>query len=589
MTTTTLEQQIAAIEAQLTKLNASAERDEQKVLEAIKQQRWWFLKNQPDIVFDSHTGFLWAKAPPLGEEGWEDVQFEEMRRQREMGNPVAAAAGSSLMGLVVGAERERVFMHRKHVSQKFSPANKTYNRPYERERIVLNHFLQENWIPVFANAELQDAFERLAITRPQLERQLVELKQQLAAATPTDQPLSAQFDYRALLADYDPPALDAAPLAYARAVQSWVDCFLLKLDDFAHEQSSLLQRALDLRVRLSAPLTPTLPTTGPLHALLATRHAALQTALDFGLDRVRAHLLNVHEQGQHLEQQLKAAANQPTVLADWAALERQPRPTFANLAAYVADEVIAAVNRLEWFSAYEAALTTLAQTHLSHLAALDLLLDKEHSDFRKQGQREQIDSERLETWFAAWQQARLQLEETLWPLMHLGLTQHLDLTTVTAVVDALTDYRMNLDDFYRKERMAIHQKYAFIPNGDLQEQFETEIEVFKLKAQLQQTVEAILFGLKDSAKRVRLLRWSEWLFSGQVMATQALLEDRRIPLEPTVLADIATSFRQLQQRNLEAFLRDAQHFAAMRKERDDEYNSLVFRMRKELMKPKAAS
>lgn len=34
--------------------------DVEKILEAIKNQRWYFIKNKPKILFDKNTGLIWA-------------------------------------------------------------------------------------------------------------------------------------------------------------------------------------------------------------------------------------------------------------------------------------------------------------------------------------------------------------------------------------------------------------------------------------------------------------------------------------------------------------------------------------------------
>ncbi len=34
--------------------------DVEKILEAIKNQRWYFIKNKPQILFDKNTGLIWA-------------------------------------------------------------------------------------------------------------------------------------------------------------------------------------------------------------------------------------------------------------------------------------------------------------------------------------------------------------------------------------------------------------------------------------------------------------------------------------------------------------------------------------------------
>ena len=49
-----LEKQLVKIEKMRTKEN------ENKILDAIKNRRWFFFKNNPNVLMDKETGYLWA-------------------------------------------------------------------------------------------------------------------------------------------------------------------------------------------------------------------------------------------------------------------------------------------------------------------------------------------------------------------------------------------------------------------------------------------------------------------------------------------------------------------------------------------------
>ena len=48
---------LAAINAEIMDLGGTGI---EKILEAIKNQRWYFIKNKPRILFDKNTGLIWA-------------------------------------------------------------------------------------------------------------------------------------------------------------------------------------------------------------------------------------------------------------------------------------------------------------------------------------------------------------------------------------------------------------------------------------------------------------------------------------------------------------------------------------------------
>lgn len=55
---------LAVVEGKLADINAGIMElggtGFEKILEAIKTQRWYFIKNKPKILFDKNSGLLWA-------------------------------------------------------------------------------------------------------------------------------------------------------------------------------------------------------------------------------------------------------------------------------------------------------------------------------------------------------------------------------------------------------------------------------------------------------------------------------------------------------------------------------------------------
>ena len=70
------QQQLAQLNPELDSFNTGAE---QILLEAISKQRWWLIKNKREIVYDSHTGWLWPNfefVPITTYKKWSQKNFE---------------------------------------------------------------------------------------------------------------------------------------------------------------------------------------------------------------------------------------------------------------------------------------------------------------------------------------------------------------------------------------------------------------------------------------------------------------------------------------------------------------------------------
>ena len=48
-----------------------------------------------------------------------------------------------------------------------------------------------------------------------------------------------------------------------------------------------------------------------------------------------------------------------------------------------------------------------------------------------------------------------------------------------ALLGQLASYKDAVDDFFLKERKGIYQRYAFVPSGELQENFEAEKALYE--------------------------------------------------------------------------------------------------------------
>ena len=170
------------------------------------------------------------------------------------------------------------------------------------------------------------------------------------------------------------------------------------------------------------------------------------------------------------------------------------------------------------------------------------------------------------------------------PLLDAGLNKLIDEQTVLDVLPCMAQYQSELDQFYLQKRLGIHTTYAFQPNGHRQEKLEKEQELTKLVHQFMQQLEKVIFNTQTTAQKIWLIRFSEAWQQGVVnQITDFLAKEQLIERDDVVLI-MSEELRKVQQQNLAACLQDAQSYSEALAQREKDVNTLIFKMRKALMK-----
>lgn len=603
------------------------------LLQAITAQRWYAFKNIPEVLYDSETGYLW----PSFHYGFEIPSGRDCPADFCLGgindwlvpldNPTGSIKISSLYvssyPCLEKIQGKKLFYYYEtsgsvpsNISCYYNINNKNirgdstdlFILPYnplhfdarihprrdnftadERAQIILEFFLAQGWQPIFDQPEYAEVYQTIQ-HYPALLNELSELEGAISEALEYEatlhQPLTGQFDFQVVLQAYPLAAIAESSLQYAQGLLRWSDQLLNKIDEFARKNHELIQAATALHQRLHHTLKISrFEAVGDSLKLLTARDDYLKNALRFNLDTVRSKLINAGQQAKKLQNQLDDSALNDGLLADLAAIQHAPRPDFAFIAEYTAQIVLTEVQQLEWLQVHQAGLERLAESHLAGLTAFNVFTSKDKDDFLRAAEHEEIEAEVAQGWFDEWAQQRLIIERQILPLYELAFSQACPLDTVNDVLEVLDTYRLAVDKFYKEESHVIHQKYAFDANSSLQGDYETRLALFKLCGQFQAQLEGLLFALPEVAIRIALLRWSEAItqqhFVGVSASTDSLLA---VHHDSTIWKTISQELRALQQRSLETFIQDVKHFSQARKQRDDEFNSLVFRMRKALQK-----
>lgn len=656
------QQQLNQLTPELESFDSGAE---QILLEAISQQAWYGFKNKREIVFDSRTGLLFPNfeyVPHVKYEDWKKVQKEyapngvgikqwqllydthtifygfenhvefkfDYPAQYRGKTPVNLCEYNS-DGSYANNRNYHIyylenFWQGNHIiysrtdnrgfigNCKAIPVLKTLNNPHllpdyprltphEKAKIILDFFIEQDWIPNFEpfitqnNGEDNDDFQECLAKvqaqcneynrifsayyqRLQLQKQLIALEQQIAQL-PEPQPqnlFTSDFNYRQEIQQYNLAEINTSVWQYSLAAQQWLNYLLSQIDDWANRHQHLLAHALELNNTLAKKQATSLNLTDNEKQFLSSRHQQLQQALNMGLDNLRIALIDLLQQAQHLELQLKNTTSL-TVLAE---LERQARPTFVLLAEHSATLCTQTLKKLEWLEQSLGFVQEIVKSEQQTTDSYLILVDKNQQDLLQQGTDNSVEAEQITLWFSEWRQERLLMLKQWQPLIDAGLQGVISEQTVLDTLQYMQHYQQQLDAFYTQKRLGIHTTYAFFPNGHRQEKLEKEQELIKLNHQFMQQLEKVIFSTSHTAQKIWLVRFSEVWQQSMVQEIICFLEQEQLIDRSDIVQIMSEEMRQLQQQNFASVLQDAKDYSQALAQREKDTSTLIFKMRKAL-------
>lgn len=612
------QQQLAQLNPQLDDFNTGAE---QILLEAISQQRWWFIKNKREIVYDSHTGWLWPNfkfVPMINYGNWSQKSFElhgvgkgswtiehsefifEKHIKNFIGKNYFTRECYTVYLYDDGSNNQQYRRTKDFSSNSFgsnrdsdfkvlprcifftnSNLDPTYPKytKLEKAKMVLDFFFEQDWQALFDKPTHQDVFDAM-MSRRKIQQQLIGLQQQIAQL-PEPQPqnlFTSDFNYRQEMQHYSLVEINNSVWQYSKAAQQWLNYLLTQIDDWANRHQHLLAHALELNNILAKKLPSSKHLTEAEQQFLNARHQQLQQTLNFGLDVPRHALIDLLQQAQGLEQQL----NTTTSLTLLAQLEQQARPSFSLLAEHSATLCTQTLKKLEWLenslAFVQAIVTSEQQTTADYL----ILLDKYQQDLTQYGKDSSVEPEHIDAWFAEWRQERLQILQQWQPLIQAGLQGVLSEKTVLDTLVCMQDYQQQLDKFYLQNRLGIHTTYAGMPNDNRLEKLAKEQELTKLNHHFMQQLETVIFATATTAPKIWLVRFSDVWQQNIVQEITQFLANQQLIERSDIVQIMSEEMRKLQQQNLVSYLQDAKSYSQALAQREQDVNTLVFKMRKAL-------
>lgn len=630
-----MESRLSAISSEITKLSGTGI---DRILEAIKNQHWYFFKNKTKILLDRDTGLLWPnlnyyntrksdgsyhKVNDSEEEiisltldnigGWKLPTKEMFIRIFATGFPFKNGNYINCFkcddnwfritdfqyGTINLNESFKTYTESSYntawlpFSSKFiqstdyennvSPNNPNYTEK-EHLQFTLDLFVQNDLWPIFDDEEITELYKKIYYEKPHLLEQLQELQTQIESLQ-TVVLLSSTFDYTALLAKYDIKAIDASIIKYYQAIQQWTDELLEKLDYYEKEKEDVIRDFNVIGLKLGKKYENSDTLTAEENNLLCERQRYFASRFSLGMNSVKSKLLAVKHQADELEYRIDEIDNGDDAIHQLALLEKEERASFSFITENTAKIVRNALKKIEFFEANQQYVVWAINAWEEWTEKYKVFKTTYREELRSSCESDSIEEEIWQNWYADWQSLRFKIEQKVQPIIEKELHERIamieedEISVAQQIISELAVYRDAVDSFYLEERKGIYQNFVFQSNGDVQDNLETESKLYKLTAQFQTALQSIIFNCAKAEDRIYILNWANDLLDIQIDDILALVSDNDLDkISDTIL----TEFSELKKKNYEIYLADAKSYGEEQARRDKQFNSLLFKMRKGL-------
>lgn len=615
-----------------------------KILDAIKNQRWYFFKNKPKVLMDKNTGLLWANLnyfPYCKEDGckwsvlesseficnlkidefedwyiptsyelWDMIEdktfpFQEGDYRRIKNKSYWLVEYDSCIKVknlcYEGANKEIGYgssyllpcndsitydTYKNDISE-----NNTIYTEKEKLQFTLNLFIDNELWPIFDNESITEIYQKIYFEKPKLLEQLSQIQSQIDELEKSQEVklLSSEFDYNEILINYDIEAINNSIIKYYKAVISWVDDLIQKLDYFQEQKKDIITEFNKIGLKLSKKYEDNPNLSEEENNLLRDRQKFFKKNFELGMNEVTRKLLSYKKQAQNIEDRIDEINESDDGITKLAELEEEKRASFSFIAENTANIVKNALIKMDYFEKNKDFAVSAINLWDKWSMDYKVLKTTYKEDLKNSCEREEIEEEIWSSWFEDWCATRFTIEKQFMPLIKEGLSGSFDVekkgvAVIEDVVELLQEYKEKVDQFYKNDRSAIYVNYAFTGNGELQEKFATELELYKISSEFQKKLQNIIFSLEKNENKIFLINWANNLIDLPVDEIIDFIELKKLDAIPE---QVLNQFMELKKKNFEGYLSDAKAYGQEQERREKEFNSLIFKMRKGLAKDKS--
>jgi hypothetical protein len=634
-----MKQEAITLTTQISSLSLGKSKE---LIEAINKQRWFYFTKPKEIIFDSLTGIIWGNTDYIKLESglrpavlksvkekkianisnwivpsYEDYQtlllkpkfskLELLKVQNNLyflfepityrsigsgyywglhyssGDDFSLYTYGPLSSIDEYKTMTYLLCNKSFSNPEFNQVNKSAESLNKKAQMSLDIFLSQKWEPIFDQIQIAEVFKKYYYKRPQLLKSLSELEAKIKDVEPKRSQLNTEFDFNVLLKDYDLKKINFSSLQYYRNAILWINELLDSLDDFESENSQLVQSMLSVQDEMMEDYTNDSDFKEEENNFFRDQKLKWRKIFDFGLDSLKDELISFRTEAEIKLKQIDDISISKNKISDLSKIEKEDRPDFYFFAEYTGNLIRKRMIKFNWFDEKSEDIIELLRHAKIWYEDYDVFKGKLKADFYGKCNKQSIDEEKFSEWFEEWTNERFLIVSKLFNLISDNIEENkLTEKTILELFEIAKDYREKLDEFYLGERLNIHQKFAFVDNGELQEKFEKEIKLNEITNEYSGKIENLMFDLETSAQKIIIARWAKEWMNLQIEEIVKFIEKSKIEDLTPVFKESLQEIKKLKTQNLEVFLNDVKLYSEAVKQRQDDFNSLIFRMRKEM-------
>ena len=462
----------------------------------------------------------------------------------------------------------------------------------ERLKFILNLFVDNNLEPIFNNDKITKYYNKIYVEKPKLLEKLSKLNEQIDEMQ-NEVLLSSNFDYEDIIIRYDLNSVDNSVIKYCKCVKKWIDELIDKMKYYEDVKSDIIRDCNVIGLSLSKKYEYSPNLTEEENELLKSRQRFFKKHFELGMSNVNTKLLSIKRQAEKIEDRIEIINDGENAIEELALLEQENRASFSFIAENTSNIIKNALLKIEYFEKHKDFAGLAIKVWNEWTDDYKAFKTAKKEELKNICEDDGIEQEIWESWFEAWNKNRLAVEKQLLPLIKRGLKGDIITNEVQSDSDirssnviknllvVLKKYKDKIDDFYIEDRKSIYQKFAFQSGGDLQEKFESESELYKITSGFQEELQKIIFSLDKVEDKMFLLEWSANISNLQIDEILYFVTDKNLS---RISQEVLKDFSDLKRKNYEVYISDAKAYSEELSRRDKEYNSLIFKMRKDLMK-----
>ena len=383
-----------------------------------------------------------------------------------------------------------------------SPSNNFYTEK-EKLQFTLNVFVQNDLIPLFNNAAITQLYRKIFIEKPALTKQLAELEAQIAELQRTEIKLTANFDYRPILAKYDAARSGRSFIKYANAVINVANEFLDILQEYTNAQEATIAEISAAARKIFADFDNEVKLTQEESSQLERRQRVIAQCMRPHIAAATEQLLSARTEATELLDRLDEINADKESLNLLAKLQAEPRADFELVVENFSRTILDVQKQVDFYLVNKDLIAKIIDEDAAWRESYFVFKKNLREEFLTACQNDGIEENLSVGWFEEWQNKRLAVEKNFVPLIRRVFNGYLR-DAFEHVLKLLREFRDGLDNFYLHERKEIHDKAA----NAAQEKFDTEAAIYKLAEKFQRYLQEIISSRNNAAERIFLLKWS---------------------------------------------------------------------------------